>query len=152
MDGISSASAVVSLTVQLISTTRDIIKFLQEIQESPEAIRSTIEFLEQFWRNLEVIKGFVEEESSSIDPPSSIASISNTLRICESKIKLLEQCVNKSKGVLGHQSHARKTWASLKYVLKKGEMQKLQNQLDQAASSLELALITNVFTKVNKLT
>lgn len=144
MDGISSASAVISLTVQLISTTRDIINFLREIQDAPEELLSTIEFLDQLRGNLEEVKCLVEEQSLCVDLPSSVASIRAALKICESKIVLVEQCVNKFKGVLDRRSQVRKKWASLKHVLKKEEIKRLQKQLKWATKSLHTALMINV--------
>lgn len=118
MDGASSAFAVVSLTIQLISTTREIIHFLREIRDSPEELRSTIEFLVHFRDNLEGVKCLLEEQISCVDLPSSITSISNALNACESKIKLVEQYVNKFRGVLDGRAQVRKKWASFKHVLK----------------------------------
>ena len=143
MDGVSSASAVLSLTVQLISTTRDIINFLREIQDSPEELRSTIDFLTQLGSNLEGVKFLVKEQGCCADLPYSTTPISNALKICESKIKLVEQCVDKFKGVLNCRSEARKKWTSFKHVLKKGDIQKLHDQLDNASNNLQMALLIN---------
>ena len=144
MDGISSASAVLALTVQLISTTRDIINFLREIQDSPEELLDTIEFLVQLRGNLEEVKRLVEEQSRCVDLPSSVASSKNALKGCESKIMLVEQCVNKFKGVFDRRSQVRKKWASLKPVLKNGEIKRLQKQLKCATESLQTTLIINI--------
>ena len=144
MDGVSSASAVVALTVQLLSTTRDVIDFLREIQDSPEGLRSLIEFLDQLQRNLEDAKSLVGEQDSSIDLPSSLGSIINAIRICESKIKLFEQIVNNVKGVFDRQSRVRRKWASIKHVMKRGEIQRLQTQLSHATQNLHTALTINV--------
>ena len=140
MDGISSASAVVSLSAQLIVTTRDVIKFLREIRDSPEELRSTIELLDLLRGNLEQVKCLVQERTVCVNLPVSVVSIVNALRFCESKIALVEQCVNKFKGVLDHRSSARKRWASFKHVLKKGEIERLQDQLGEARNNLHLAL------------
>ena len=143
MDGISSASAVVSLTVQLLSTTRDVILFLRDIQNSPEELRSTIEYLDQLRSNLEGVKSLVEEQTSCADLPS-IECISDALRICESKIGLVELCVNKFKGIPNCPSPVRRRWASIKHVLKKGEIQRLRDQLESASRSLQTALEINL--------
>ena len=140
MDGISSASAVVSLTAQLIVTTRDIINFLREIRDSPEELRSTIELMGLLQGNFEQVKRLVEERTVCEDIRSSVVSIGNALTFCESKIALVQQCVNKLKGVLDHRSSARKKWASFKHVLKKGEIKRLQDQLGEAMINLQLAL------------
>ena len=140
MDGISSASAVVSLTVQLISTTRDIINFLREIQDSPEELRCTIESLDQLRCIFEVVKSSLETRNNYVDLPPPPLLVSNALKICESKITVVELCVNKFKLVLDGQSLVRKKWASFKHVLKKGEIRKLQDQLDKSTSNLQLAL------------
>lgn len=143
MDGISSASAVVALTVQLISTTCDIVKFLKEIQDSPDELLDTIEVLQDLRHNLELVKRLVEEQSSCVDLPDSIASINDALQNCESKIKTVEHCVNKFKVVFDGGSQVRKKWASFKHVLKKGEIQRLQKQLESARNNLLLVLIIN---------
>ena len=140
MDGISSASAVVSLSAQLIVTTRDIINFLREIRDSPEGLRSTVELMDLLRGNFEQVKRLVEERTICIDIQSSVVSIGNALTFCESKIALVQQCVNKFKGVLDHRSSARKKWASFKHVLKKGEIKRLQDQLGEARMNLQLAL------------
>ena len=144
MDGISSASAVVSLTVQLISTTRDIINFLREIKDSPEELRFTIESLDQLHGICEVAKSGLETRIENVDLPPPLVLVSNALKICESKIRLVELCVTKFKLVLDGQSRVRKKWASFKHVLKKGEIQRLQDQLDRATRYLELTLVLNV--------
>ena len=140
MDGISSASAVVSLSAQLIVTTRDIINFLREIRDSPEELRCTIDLLDLLRGNFEQVNRLVEERNACVDLPFSVASIGNALTFCESKITLVEQCVNKFKGVLDHRSSARRKWASFKHVLKKGEIKRLQDQLGEARNNLHLAL------------
>ena len=145
MDGISSASAVVSLTVQLISTTRDVIKFLREIQDSPEELRSTIEFLDQQRGHFEEVKSLIEEQSSCLDlPSSSIARISDALGICKYKMGSVELSVNKFKRVLDRPSSVRKKWTSIKHVLKKGEMKRLLNQLGSATGNLQTVLTINI--------
>ncbi len=143
MEGIASASAVVSLTVQLISTTRDIINFLREIQGSPDELRDMLESLNQTESRLDLVKCLVEEQSSCVDLPSSIASISGALNICEKKIKLVEQCVDKFKGVIDGRSQVHKKWASFKLVLRKGEIRKLHEQLKSATQCLHEALMIN---------
>ena len=140
MDGISSASAVVSLSAQLIVTTRDVINFLREIRDSPEELRCTIDLLDLLRGNFEQVKRLVDERNLCVDHPFSIVHIGNALTFCESKITLVEQCVNKFKGVLDHRSFARKKWASFKHVLKKGEIKRLQDQLGEARGNLQLAL------------
>ena len=140
MDGISSASAVVSLSAQLIVTTRDVISFLREIRDSPEELRFTIELLDLLRGNLEQVKNLVEERNVRVDLQSSVVSISDALTFCKSKIALVEQCVAKFEGVFHHQSSVRKKWASFKHVLKKGEIKRLQDQLGEATRNLQLAL------------
>lgn len=141
MDGISSASAVVSLAAQLIVTARDVINFLREIRDSPEELRYTIDLLVLLRGNFEQVKRLVEERNVTTDLPISVGYIGSALTICESKITLVEQCVNKFKGVLGHRSSARRKWASFKHVLKKGEIKRLQDQLEEARQHLHSALI-----------
>ena len=141
MDGISSASAVVSLSAQLLVTTRDVINFLREIRDSPEELRFTIELLELLQGNLEQVKGLIEARNVCVDLQSSVASISDALTFCESKIALVEQCIAKFKGVFHYQSSVRKKWASFKHVLKKGEIKRLQDQLGEARRELQFALI-----------
>ena len=143
MDGISSVSAVVSLSAQLIVTIRDIVNFLREIRDSPEELRSTIDLLELLRGNFEQVKRLFEERNVCVDLPISVASISNALAFCESKIRLVEQCVNNLKSVFDHQSPIRKRWASFKHVLKKGEIKKLQDQLGMARDNLHSALTIN---------
>ena len=144
MDGISSASAVVSLSAQLIVTTRDVINFLREIRDSPEDLRFTIELLDLLRGNLEQVKRLVEERNVRVDIQPPVASISDALTFCESKIALVEQCVAKFKMVFHHQSSVRKKWASFKHVLKKGEIKRLQDQLGEARRNLQFALDINV--------
>lgn len=144
MDGISSASAVVSLAAQLIVTTRDVINFLREIQDSPEELRYTVELLDLLQDNFEEAKHLVEERNACIALPSSSASIIKALRFCESRITLVNLCVNKFKGALDRQSTIRKRWVSLKHVLKKKEIQRLQDQLTSAINTLQTALITDM--------
>lgn len=144
MDGISIGSAVLSLTVQLISTTHNVLKFLREFQDSPEELRCTIEFLDQLGSILEDVRSLVEEQSSGVHPLCSIASISNALQFCGKEIGLVEQCVEKFKGVLGGASPLRKRWASFKHVLNKGDMERLQDHLKDAGSVINTALVTNM--------
>lgn len=144
MDGISSASAVISLAAQLIVTTRDVINFLREIQDSPEELRCTIESLELLRGIFEEAKRLVEEQIACVTLPSSIVSISGALKFCESKITTVEQYVNKFKGVFDRQSSVRKKWTSIRHVLGKGEIQRLQDQLKFATENLQAALVINM--------
>ena len=133
----------VSLAAQLIMSTRDIINLLREIRDSPEELRCTIELLNQLQGNLEGVKWLVEEQNSCVDLPSLIAPISSALRLCEGKITLVDQCLKRFKRDLDHGSSIRRQWASFKHVLKKGEMNRLQDQLREATIHLQLALIIN---------
>lgn len=144
MDGISSASAVISLAAQLIVTIRDVINFLQEIQDSPEELRCTIGYLDQLRDNLEGAKRLVEERIACVDLPSSVVSIGKALEFCHSKIAPVELFVNRFKGALDSRSFFRKKWASLQYVVKKGEIKRLQNQLRDAIRNLQTALMIDV--------
>ena len=67
-----------------------------------------------------------------MDLPPPLVLVNNALKICESKITVVELCVKRSKGVLVRGSQVRKKWTSFKHVLEKGEIRRLQDQLDKS--------------------
>lgn len=138
MDGISTASAVVSL----ISTVRDVIIFLREIRDSPEELHCTIEYFERLRTQSEAVNSLVDEQRSCVDLPDP-ASLTSALRTCEININAAEICLKKFKGVFNGQSPLRKKWASFKHVLKKAEIRKLQDHLERALGILQTALLVN---------
>jgi hypothetical protein len=102
MDGLSAAAsgiAVVSLTVQLVDSVREIRRFLRDVSEAPKELRRLIDLLDQLELILENIGALVERQqkhTSETDIDVS-KSILKAMKTCESKLKILEDVVEVAK-------------------------------------------------------
>ena len=143
MDGVASAFAVVSLAIQLVNTVQELRDFLRSVQNAPSELIKLVETLEQLHGTLNQVRHLLEQQYSILRLPGSTVFMESALRDCNKKISMLENVVNEAKVSLAHQNRVKRTWAAMKLVSKKEDIQEMQSQLLHAETGLQTAMLSN---------
>lgn len=157
MDGVSSAFAVVSLSIQLVETGEKISKFLTSVQDAPSEVVKLGQTLDQLNSTLKQVSYLLEQQYLVLRLPGSPVFITNALENCERRIKMLEDVIQKAKMSMDHRNAVKRSWAAMRFVSKKEEIQEMQNQLRDAEAGLQTAMLSNswqlpyIFQEVNHL-
>lgn len=147
MDPLSTAAsgiAVVSLTIQLAGSVREIHRFLRSINEAPSELKRLIDLLEQLNCILDGFRDLQTKQKDQDGIPNMHAAVIRGLQDCQSKLELLASLVDKAKNRLNKSGKVSKTWASLKLTLKKKEMDEFESRLEQAMIGLQTAMVMNI--------
>lgn len=142
MDGMSTALAVISLTIQLVGTVQNISKFLHDVNHAPTELARLVESLDQLNSTLNQTRHLVEQQFLVLRLPGSLAYISNALKNCERKVEALNDFVKKVAKSISHQHRLQRMW-SFSRTQMKDEASVLQNQLRDATISLQCATMNN---------
>lgn len=143
MDGVSSAFAVVSLAIQLVETGEKINKFLTSIQDAPSEIIKLGQTLDQLNSVLKQVSYLLEQQYLVLRLPGSPVFITNALENCEKRIKTLEDVIQKAKKSMDHRGRVQRSWATMRFVSKKEDIQEMQSQLRDAQAGLQTAMLSN---------
>lgn len=146
MDGLSnvaSAIAVVSLAVQLVDTVHEISKFLKNVQDAPNEVLRLIETLDQLQGTLDNLRQLIDQQFLVLRLPGSPVFINKAMNNCEKQIKALETFVRAAKRSFKHERRLRRTWASMRAVAKKQDIEDMQCRLRDAKMDLQFALSSN---------
>ena len=143
MDGVSSAFAVVSLAIQLVETGEKISKFLSSVQGAPNEITKLAQTLDQLNSTLKQVSSLLEQQYLVLRLPGSPVFIANALENCEKRIKTLENVIQKVKNSMDHQNRVQRSWAAMRFVSKKEDIQEWQSQLRDAEAGLQTAMLSN---------
>ena len=144
MDGVSTAFAAISITLQLVGTVKEASKFLKEVKDAPKEITRLADALSQFESLLVTAQAIVERQNTMKGLPSSITVVSDALQRCEVTVKRLEVSVVALKAYFKGQRRIRKTWASVKTVMKQDEVERVHGQVEAAMGSLQSAILLNM--------
>ena len=157
MDGVSSAFAVVSLSIQLVETGEKISQFLTSVQDAPSEVIKLGQNLDQLNTTLKQVSYLLEQQYLILRLPGSPVFITNALGICERRIKTLEDVIQRVKKSMDHPKRVQRSWAAIKFVSKKEDIQEMQSQLRDAETGLQMAMLSNswqlqyIFREVNHL-
>ena len=143
MDGVSSAFAVVSFAIQLVETGEKISNFLANVQDAPSEISKLGQSVDQLNGALKQVSYLLEQQFLVLRLPGSPIFITNALEDCEKRLKTLETVIQKVKTAMGHKSRVHKSWAAIKFVLKKEDIWEMQSQLRDAEAGLRTAMLSN---------
>jgi len=147
MDPLSTAAsgiAVISLTIQLAGSVREIHRFLRSINEAPNELKRLIDLLEQLDLILDGIGALQSKQKDQDGVPNMHAAVIRALQKCQSRLELLAGVVDKAKNGLNKSSKVSRTWASLKLTLKKRDMDEFESRLEQAMINLQTAIMMNI--------
>ena len=146
MDVVSATSgvfAVVSLAIQLVGTIDDVSRFLRNIRGAPAELASLCESLDQMRMTLDQAHCLLEQQFLVLRLPGSPEPIAYALGNCKKRIKGLEDFVKDLKKSSDRRHRASRVWASFRMVSKKEDIQHLQNQLRDATTNLQCAMMSN---------
>lgn len=147
MDPLSTAAsgiAVISLTIQLAGSVREIHRFLRSINEAPNELKRLVDLLEQLDCILDGIRALQPKQKDQDGIPNMHAAVIRALQDCQSKLKLLASFVDKAKNRLNTSGKVSKTWASLKLMLKKKDLDEFESRLERAMIGLQTAMMMNI--------
>ncbi len=145
MEGVAGAFAVVSLAIQLVETGQKISKFLTSVQDAPSEVVKLGQTVDQLSGTLKQVSYLLEQQYMVQRLPGSSVFIKNALENCEKKIKTLEQLIQKEKTTMNHRSRVHRSWAAMRFVSKKEDIQEMQTQLRDAETGLQTAMQGNLW-------
>lgn len=143
MDGLSSALAITTFSVQLIGTIRKARIFLKEVRNAPEELQNLVDTLAQLEELLVATNNLVEQQNSIENLPGAIENIASVLQRCQATLRKLDEAVLTLNSYFETQTRGRKVWASLKTVVKKNHIEKLRKQIQENTINLQTALVLN---------
>lgn len=145
MDGVSSAAsaiAVVSLAIQLADTVQRISKFLKNVQDAPKEVFRLIETLDELQDTFDNVRQLIDQQFVILRLPGSPVFITKAMENCEKQIQALETLTSVAKRSFEHH-RLRRTWASMRVVAKKQDIEDVQCRLSDAKVDLQFALSSN---------
>ena len=143
MDGISGASAVIALGGFVATNIQQLNKLIKDVAKAPEELLALVRYLEDFKDSLNGTAEFIQHFHSASDQKNFLNGINNAVEYCADTIKSIEVLINKAKGSRSPQNQLQKKLSSLKYVLKKDEIDEMQTRLDRAVTRLNFAISVN---------
>lgn len=140
-----TALAVISLSVQLVTTVQSITKYLRTIRDAPSDLLAVIETLDQMQSNLNQVRYLLEQHSFDKRFTGSQVFILNALRTCERRVQSLSNLVDKVRGALTNRRLMKRAWASLYMRKEKTRVQELRSQLIDSIAGLQFAVSKNIW-------
>jgi len=149
MDGLSAAAsgiAVVSLAIQLVESVRQTQRFLRNVSEAPKELKRLLELLDLLEFTIEKIGMLMEKQrlDGKDSDNNTYDIVLRAMKMCESKLTMLESVVETAKKASSSDSKAKKTLGSLKLACKKRDIEGFENQLQHAVSILDLTMTMNL--------
>ncbi len=102
-----------------------------------------IEVLDQLHGTLDHVRQLIEQQYIVLRLPGSPEFITKALENCEKHVRTLEIIAEKAKKSLHDQPKLRRTWASMKSVFKRQDLDDLQSRLRDAKMDLQFAISSN---------
>lgn len=115
---------------------------MKDIRDVSSELTRLCETLDQLGSVLGYVKQLLEQQMLVLRLPGSPLFIVEALRNCERGLKPLIEVVNKAKEA-SNDYRAKRMWRSLRFVMKKEQLQDLQSQLRDAKSDLQFAVSAN---------
>lgn len=127
MEVVASAFAVVSLAVEVVETGEKISQFLMSVQDAPNEFVNLGQTLESLNGTLKQVTYLLEQQYQTLSLPGSSVHITNALENCEKRIKTLDGVIQKGKTNMDHRNRVHRSWAAMRFVWKKEEIQEMRN-------------------------
>ena len=143
MDGISGASAAIALGGFVATTIQHLNRLIKDVANALKELLGLVRYLEDLKDSLNGTAEFIQQLHSGSDRRNLLDGITNAVEYCADIIKSIEVLINKTKGTQSRQNRLQKKLTSLKYVLKKGEIDGMQTRLDRAINRLNFAISIN---------
>ena len=133
----------VSLAIQLVETGEKISKFLSSVQDAPSEVTKLGQTLDLLNSTLKQVSYLLEQQYEVLRLPGSPVFITNALGDCETRIKTLENVIQKANISMDHRNRVHRSWAAMRFVSKKEDIQEMQSQLRDAQFGLQTAMLSN---------
>jgi len=145
MDGFSGVAAALSLTIQLASTVQSIWQFLRNVENAPKELTSVMEQLDLLHQILSYLENLMQWQVSLEHPQTSYALVTAALQNCEKRVTTVGDLVKPLTAGPVRRPWLQKVLGSIRFVLKKEDIQTSQGQVGGAIQALQLALFTNQY-------
>ena len=145
MEGVASAFAVVSLAIQLVETGEKISNFLTSVQDAPNEVIRLGQTLDRLNGTLKQVSCLPEQQYQVLRLPGSPVFIMNALKNCGNRIKALEGIIQATKANMNHKNRMHRSWAAIRFVLKKEDIREMQTLLREAEAGLQTAMLSNLW-------
>ena len=133
LSGVSSAFAVVSLTIQFADSIRKLTHFWESIKQAPEDIQGIITDLELTSDTLDEISN----DASNLGSSSHCLGL-HTLKRCSETVGRLHDLVNDIFPGLSSERRRIRTWSAVKAVMRDEKIRKFQDTLKDLKTTLIL--------------
>lgn len=150
MDGVSGAFAVVSLAIQLLESVQKIRRFLHSVQDAPEEVRNLAESLDLLHEQLDQTRLLVQQQDGLTDHLGTAAPLTNALANCKTKVERLVAVVDKLQKSLHCNGRLQRKWGALKVFYKKEDIASHKDQVRDAVTMLQSALLINIALTTNR--
>jgi hypothetical protein len=117
--------------------------FLQDIHDAPKEVARLIGNLDQLHGTLDHVRQLIEQQYIILRRPGSPGFITKALENCEKQVKALESFANQARSCCNDQQKWRRTWASMKMVAKRQDLDDIQSRLRDAKMDLQFAISSN---------
>ena len=141
----ASAFAVASLAIQLVETGEKISNFLTSVQDMPNEVIRLGQTLDRLNGTLKQVSYLPEQQYQDLRLPGSPVFIMNALKNCENRIKALEGVIQTAKANINHRNRMHRSWAAIRFVLKKEDIREMQTRLHEAEAGLQTAMLSNLW-------
>ena len=146
MDGASAIIAVVSLSIQLVHTVQKANKFLKEIQNAPAELKDLVDTLDELETFLLDVSRLIDRQKAISGLPGSVEHIERALKRCKATVTDLDTSVQTLEGNFARHGRLRKTWASIKTVVKKDHVELLRTQIESDMHKLHTAISVSMYS------
>ena len=126
-----------------METGEKISKFLTSVQDVPSEVSELSQTVDQLNSTLKQVSYLLEQQCLVLRLPGSPLFITNALENCEKRIKTLENVIRNAKTAMERKNRVHKSWAAMKFVLKKEDIRETQRQLRDAEAGLRTAMLSN---------
>ncbi|KAE8449372.1 hypothetical protein EG329_008273 [Mollisiaceae sp. DMI_Dod_QoI] len=151
MDGLSAAAsgiAIISLTIQLVDSIRQIQEFLRDVSDAPKELARLIDLLGLLEMILQNTKDMIETQrrttwKADVDVHPSVLK---AIEACEAKLRFLVEVIERTKKGSISNGKAARSVASFKLACKKKDIERFETQLDHAITMLNTTITINLNT------
>lgn len=147
MEGISGAAsciAVVSLAIQLITATRDIRSFFNEIVGAPSEIQRLALELSRLANILRDIQVVIEMQQLQDGAPCPPPSLLTALEACRDQLSMIHAITSSAERRWIGSGKICKHWKSFKIAFKMKDIERFQQHLHQTMHALTTSIAMNL--------
>ncbi len=134
MEAASSIIAVVSVAIQLAESIKKLVIFFKDVRDAPSEVNALLDDLEILYDTLQQVGAFSGDSRSS-------KIIERALQSCNTEVHKLDSKLSDAARNIKSENICLRKWSAFGIVLKKSQIESLRKAIEQAKSTLTLALV-----------